>query len=127
MQKFANRFKPADSHYHEDTPDEMALINYTSGSTGFSKGVMLPYRSIWSNIRYCLDHLKFLSAGDKFISMLPMAHMYGLAIEVLHPICKGGHIHFLTRTPSPKIIMDAFAEIKPKLLVAVPLFIEKII
>ena len=88
---------------------------------------MLPYRSIWSNIKFCIENLKFLKAGDKFISMLPMAHMYGLAVEVLHPIAKGGHIHFLTRTPSPKIIMDAFAEIKPKLIVAVPLIIEKII
>ncbi len=125
--KYPNRFTPADVEYHQDSPDELALINYTSGSTGFSKGVMLPYRSIWSNIKFCIENLKFLKAGDKFISMLPMAHMYGLAVEVLHPIAKGGHIHFLTRTPSPKIIMDAFAEIKPKLIVAVPLIIEKII
>ena len=125
--KYPNRFTPSDINYHKDDADELALINYTSGSTGFSKGVMLPYRSIWSNTQYCLDHLDFLKPGEKFISMLPMAHMYGLAIEVLHPIAKGGHIHFLTRTPSPKIIMDAFAEVKPKLIVAVPLIIEKII
>ena len=125
--KYPNRFTSTDVSYHIDKPEELALINYTSGSTGFSKGVMLPYRSIWSNIRFCLDHLDFLKPGDKYISMLPMAHMYGLAVEVLHPIAKGGHIHFLTRTPSPKIIMDAFAEIKPKLIVAVPLIIEKII
>ena len=125
--KYPNRFTQEDVVYHEDSPEELMLINYTSGSTGFSKGVMIPYRSIWSNARYCLDNLKFLEAGDKIISMLPMAHMYGLAIEVIHPLAKGCHIHFLTRTPSPKIIMDAFAEVKPKLIVAVPLIIEKII
>ncbi len=125
--KYPNRFTQEDVVYHEDTPDELMLINYTSGSTGFSKGVMIPYRSIWSNARYCLDNLNFLEAGDSIISMLPMAHMYGLAIEVIHPLVKGCHIHFLTRTPSPKIIMDAFAEVKPKLIVAVPLIIEKII
>lgn len=125
--KYPNRFTPVDVVYHEDQPEELMLINYTSGSTGFSKGVMLPYRSIGSNIRFCLENLEFLLPGDKTISMLPMAHMYGLAVEVLHPICKGCHIHFLTRTPSPKIIMDAFAEVKPKLIVAVPLIIEKII
>lgn len=125
--RYPNRFTPTDITYHQDQPDELMLINYTSGSTGFSKGVMLPYRSIWSNTKFCLDNLNFLKPGDKLISMLPMAHMYGLAVEVIHPICKGCHIHFLTRTPSPKIIMDAFAEVKPKLIVAVPLIIEKII
>lgn len=125
--KYPNRFSPADIKYHEDKPEELMLINYTSGSTGFSKGVMLPYRSIWSNTKFCLENLEFLLPGDKLISMLPMAHMYGLAVEVIHPICKGCHVHFLTRTPSPKIIMDAFAEVKPKLIVAVPLIIEKII
>ncbi len=125
--KYPNRFTAEDLAYYIDQPEELMLINYTSGSTGFSKGVMLPYRSIWSNTRYCLDNLSFLKPGDSIISMLPMAHMYGLAIEVIHPIAKGAHIHFLTRTPSPKIIMDAFASVKPKLIVAVPLIIEKII
>lgn len=125
--KYANGFLPENVTYHADQPDELMLINYTSGSTGFSKGVMLPYRSIWSNTKFCLDNLDFLLPGDKLVSMLPMAHMYGLAIEVIHPIAKGCHVHFLTRTPSPKIIMDAFAEVKPKLIVAVPLIIEKII
>ncbi|MGL4292006.1 MAG: AMP-binding protein [Bacteroidales bacterium] len=125
--KFPNRFTAEDIKYYRDKPEELMLINYTSGSTGFSKGVMLPYRSIWSNTKFCLENLDFLKPGDKTISMLPMAHMYGLAVEVVHPICKGCHIHFLTRTPSPKIIMDAFAEVKPKLIVAVPLIIEKII
>jgi long-chain acyl-CoA synthetase len=125
--KYPNRFTPEDIHYHKDTPEELMLINYTSGSTGFSKGVMLPYRSLWSNIKFCVENLEWLKPGDKLIAMLPMAHMYGLAVEVLHPICKGCHVNFLTRTPSPKIIMDAFAEVKPKLIVAVPLIIEKII
>ena len=125
--KYPNRFTPSDIKYYEDKPEELILINYTSGSTGFSKGVMLPYRSIWSNTKFCLDNLGFLNPGDSIISMLPMAHMYGLAVEVIHPICKGCHINFLTRTPSPKIIMDAFAQVKPKLIVAVPLIIEKII
>ena len=125
--RYPNRFTPADVCYHKDSPEELMLINYTSGSTGFSKGVMLPYRSIWSNIKFCVENLEWLKPGDKLISMLPMAHMYGLAVEVIHPICKGCHVHFLTRTPSPKIIMDAFAEVKPKLIVAVPLIIEKII
>lgn len=125
--KFPNRFTKDDVKYYEDQPDELALINYTSGSTGFSKGVMLSYRSIWSNLKFCLENLDFLREGDGTVSMLPMAHMYGLAVELMHPFAKGCHIHFLTRIPSPKIIMDAFAEVKPKLIVAVPLIIEKII
>ncbi len=88
---------------------------------------MLPYRSLWSNVKFCLDHLPFLSAGDGIVCMLPMAHMYGMVIEMIHPFLKGCHLHFLTRIPSPKIIMDAFATVKPKLIIAVPLIIEKII
>ena len=125
--RFPSRFTKDDVKYYDDKPDELALINYTSGSTGFSKGVMLSYRSIWSNLKFCNENLDFLQAGDGTVSMLPMAHMYGLAIELLNPFAKGCHIHFLTRVPSPKVIMDAFAEIKPKLIVAVPLIIEKII
>ncbi|MDE6135627.1 MAG: AMP-binding protein, partial [Muribaculaceae bacterium] len=98
-----------------------------SGSTGFSKGVMLTYGNLWSNIRYCVDHLSFLHPGDGMVCMLPLAHMYGLMVEMLHTFVKGCHIFFLTRTPSPKVIMDAFAEVRPKLIVAVPLIIEKII
>ncbi|MCP9612087.1 AMP-binding protein [Coprobacter tertius] len=125
--KYPSRFTKEDVKYHEDSLDELALINYTSGSTGFSKGVMLSYRSIWSNLKFCNENLDFLQAGDGTVSMLPMAHMYGLAIELMNPFAKGCHIHFLTRVPSPKVIMDAFAEIKPKMIVAVPLIIEKII
>lgn len=125
--KYPSRFTTEHVVYHKDSPEELAVINYTSGSTGFSKGVMLPYRSLWSNVRFCLDHLDFLQAGDGIVCMLPMAHMYGMVIEMLHPFLKGCHLHFLTRVPSPKIIMDAFAEVKPKLIIAVPLIIEKII
>ena len=126
-EKYPNRFTPEDVEYFVDEPEQLALINYTSGSTGFSKGVMLSYGNLWSNIQYCIDHLTFLKPGDGMVCMLPLAHMYGLMVEMLHTFVKGCHIYFLTRTPSPKIIMEAFAEVRPKLIVAVPLIIEKII
>ena len=106
---------------------DIALINYTSGSMGFSKGVMLSYGSLWSNVQYSIDGLDFLVPGDGFVSMLPLAHMFGLTVEMLHPFVKGCHVFFLGRTPSPKILLGAFAEVKPKLIVAVPLVIEKIV
>lgn len=110
-----------------DQPDELCIINYTSGSTGMSKGVMLPYRSIWSNIRFCLDNIDYLHPGDGMVNMLPLAHLYGMIIEMLHPFCKGVCCNFLTRIPSPKVIMQAFAEVRPKLIISVPLIIEKIV
>ena len=125
--KFPTHFRADSIQYYPDSLDELALINYTSGSTGFSKGVMLSFRNIWSNLKFCVENLDFLQAGDGCVSMLPMAHMYGLMVELMNPFIKGCHIHLLTRVPSPKIIMDAFAEIKPKMIVAVPLIIEKII
>ena len=125
--KYPERFTPDDVSYQSFEPSQLALINYTSGSMGFSKGVMLSYRSLWSNIQFSIDGLKFLLPGDGMISMLPLAHMFGLSIEMLHPFVKGCHIYFLTKTPSPKIIMEAFAEVHPKLIIAVPLIIEKII
>lgn len=125
--KYPNRFTPEDVVFHSEQPEELALINYTSGSTGFSKGVMLPYRSLWSNLQYCIDHLTFLKPGDGVVCMLPLAHMYGLSIDLIHCFTKGCHLNFLTRLPSPAIIMKAFADVKPKLIVAVPLIIEKII
>ena len=124
---FPERFTPDDVRYTMRDNDELALINYTSGSTGFSKGVMLTAGNLWSNLQYCIDRLTFLNRGDSLVSMLPMAHMYGLMVEFLFPFVKGCHICFLTRTPSPKVIMDAFAAVKPKVIVAVPLIIEKII
>lgn len=125
--RYPERFTSDDLHYHEDQPEELALINYTSGSTGFSKGVMLPYRSLWSNIQYTFDKLDYLHAGDSAVSMLPMAHMYGLAIDFLQCFVKGVHSYYLTRVPSPRVILEAFATVKPKIIVTVPLIIEKII
>lgn len=125
--KYPYSFDKKDVKYHEDMPDELAIINYTSGSTGMSKGVMLPYRSIWSNLRFCLDNLTFLRPGDGIVNMLPMAHLYGLCIELLNPICHGCHCNFLTRVPSPKIILKAFADVRPRLIITVPLILEKII
>ncbi len=125
--KYPERFTPDDVVYERFNQDDVALINYTSGSMGFSKGVMLSYGSLWSNVQYSIDGLDFLVPGDGFVSMLPLAHMFGLTVEMLHPFVKGCHIYFLGRTPSPKILLGAFAEVKPKLIVAVPLVIEKIV
>ena len=124
--KFPRNFRREHVSYHKDSPEELAVLNYTSGTTSYSKGVMLPYRAVWSNIRFALDVLP-LKPGNRLVSMLPMAHMYGLAFEFIYPLCFGCHIYFLTRTPSPKIILQAFAEVKPELVIAVPLIIEKII
>ncbi|MCM1290519.1 MAG: AMP-binding protein [Prevotella sp.] len=125
--RYPYSFTAKDLDYYKDEPEDLALINYTSGSTGMSKGVMLPYRSIWSNIKYCIENLSFLKPGDGMVNMLPLAHLYGMVIEMLHPFCKGCHCYFLTRVPSPKIILAAFAEVKPKLVITVPLILEKII
>lgn len=116
------------SYYKEQSPNELALINYTSGTTGFSKGVMLPYRSLWSNADFARDVIgKHLSVGDKVISILPMAHMYGMSFEFIFEFISGCHIYYLTRIPSPAIIAQAFADIRPCIIIAVPLIIEKII
>lgn len=126
-EKYPERFTPDDVRYFRPDPDTLALINYTSGSSGFSKGVMLSYRNLWSNIQFSIDGLTFLKPGDGLVCMLPLAHMYGLAFEMLHPFVKGCHIHFLSRTPSPRVIMEAFATVRPKLIITVPLILEKII
>ena len=116
------------SYYHEQSPDELALINYTSGTTGFSKGVMLPYRALWSNYDFACSVLgKIINKGDNVISILPMAHMYGMAFEFMYEFLHGCHTFYLNRTPSPAIIAQAFADIKPRIIIAVPLVIEKII
>lgn len=124
---FPERFTAESLEVSPGAPDDVALVNYTSGSTGFSKGVMITYRNLWSNIQYTIDHLDFLKPGDGIVCMLPLAHMYGLTVEMLHPFIKGCHVNFLTRIPSPRIIMEAFATVRPKLIVSVPLIIEKII
>ncbi len=126
-ERYPERFSPQALKVFIPKPDELALINYTSGSTGFSKGVMLTYGNLWSNLQFCIDGLTFLLPGDNMICMLPLAHMYGLMVELLHTFVKGCHIYFLTRTPSPKVIMEAFAEVRPKLIIAVPLILEKIV
>lgn len=126
-ERYPERFTADDIAYRRPKPDDLCIINYTSGSTGFSKGVMLSYRAMWSNVQFTIDGLDFLKPGDGMVCMLPLAHMFGLMVELLHPFVKGCHINFLTRTPSPKVIMDAFAQVQPKLIVAVPLIIEKIV
>ena len=116
------------SYYIEQSPEELAVINYTSGTTGFSKGVMLPYRALWSNYDFAMSVLgDIIKAGDKIISMLPMAHMYGMAFEFIFEFLHGCHVYYLNRVPSPAIIAQALAEIRPRIVIAVPLIIEKII
>ena len=124
--KFPKAFRAEHVDYHKDEADELALINYTSGTTGFSKGVMLPYRALWGNVEYIMRLLgKHVKAGDNMLSILPMAHMYGMAIEFLFGFCNGCHLFFLTRLPA--IIAEAFATVKPAVIITVPLIIEKII
>lgn len=116
-------------YYVEQSPDEMALINYTSGTTGFSKGVMIPYRALWSNYDFAMDVIgrNHVKSGTNNLSILPMAHMYGMAFEFIFEFLHGCHIFYLTRIPSPAIIAQAFADIKPSIVISVPLVIEKII
>ena len=127
--KFPKYFRREHVHYyHEQRPDELALINYTSGTTGFSKGVMIPYRALWGNYDFAVHVLgKVINRGDRVISILPMAHMYGMAFEFIFEFLYGCHIYYLTRIPSPAIIAQAFAEVRPQIIIAVPLVIEKII
>ena len=124
--KYPNVFEPSALNYYEDSADELALINYTSGTSGFSKGVMIPYRAIFSNIQFAKQVLPGLDHTKNVVSMLPSAHMYGLMFELLYELSVGAHVHFLSRVPSPKIIMQALAEVKPYIIVAGPLIIEKI-
>ena len=124
--KYPRAFRKDNIHYHIDSSEELALINYTSGTTGFSKGVMLPYRAIWGNLDFCMRRLP-VKPQDNMLSILPMAHMYGMSIEFIYGFCRGCHLYFLTRLPSPAIIADAFATVKPAIVIAVPLIVEKII
>lgn len=125
--KYPDNFEPKDVVYYEDSADELAVINYTSGSSGFSKGVMIPYRALFSNMSFACHYADLpLTNKSQVVSMLPMAHMYGMMFEFLYEMKLGCHVHFLTRVPSPKIIMQAFAEIHPDVIIAVPLVIEKI-
>jgi long-chain acyl-CoA synthetase len=126
-ERYPDGFTPQHVKYHVEEPDELALLNYTSGTTGFSKGVMLPYRSLWGNTKFAADKLPFIHAGDNFVCMLPMAHMYGLAFEIFNCINIGCHIHFLPRVPNPQSVIDTFAMARPTLVISVPLVIEKIV
>lgn len=124
--KYPKHFTRESLAYHEDSPDELAMINYTSGTSGFSKGVMIPYRALWSNVMFAKQVLPQIANSSNVVSMLPTAHMYGMMFEFLFEMTVGAHVHFLTRMPSPKIIMEAFADIKPDVIISVPLIIEKI-
>ena len=127
--RYPKYFRKEHVHYYrEQSPDELAIINYTSGTTGFSKGVMLPYRALWGNLDYVLNNLSpHVKKGTNIVSILPMAHMYGMMVEFMFGFINGNHLFYLTRLPSPSLIAQAFAEIKPSLIVAVPLIIEKIV
>ena len=124
--KYPEAFTSDDMCYYEDSAEELAVINYTSGTSGFSKGVMIPYRALFSNIEFARKVLPGLDQTKSVVSMLPSAHMYGLMFELLYELSVGAHVHFLSRVPSPKIIMQALSEVKPYVIIAVPLVIEKI-
>ncbi len=125
--RYPNNFEPGDLNYYQDSSEELAIINYTSGTSGFSKGVMIPYRALYSNIEFAAkDACPMLKAGMNVVSMLPTAHMYGMMFEFLFEMSIGMHVHFLSRVPSPKIIMKAFGEIHPDIIIAVPLVMEKV-
>ena len=124
---YPNGFGPGDLNYYEDSADELALINYTSGTSGFSKGVMIPYRALYAN-KYAAKYVAEpqMNCTSEVVAMLPSAHMYGMMFEFLYEMSIGAHVYFLTRVPSPKIIMNAFQEIHPDIIIAVPLIIEKV-
>ena len=126
--RYPKYFRPEHVKYHVDDPEELAMINYTSGTTGFSKGVMLPYRALWGNLDYLFDSVKpKIGKNCNILSTLPMAHMYGLMTEFIYNMAMGNHIFFLTRLPSPTLISEALAEIKPDIIFAVPLVVDKIV
>ena len=124
--KYPKNFRREHIEYHKDEPEELAVINYTSGTTSYSKGVMLPYRSLWSNVAYCHEMLP-VRPGDHIVSMLPLGHVFGMVYDFLYGFSAGAHLYFLTRMPSPKIIAQSFSEIRPRVISCVPLIVEKII
>lgn len=125
--EYPGGFTPEDIHYYEDSPDELALINYTSGTSGFSKGVMIPYRALYANIWFSGHEAEpQMNADSEMVAMLPAAHMYGMMFEFLFEMTIGAHVHYLTRLPSPKVILGAMAVIKPDVIIAVPLILEKV-
>ena len=124
--KYPNGFGPKDINYHEDTPDELAILSYTSGTSGFSKGVMIPYRAVWSNVYFMRNELPMIDNTSNVVAILPSAHMYGMMFEFFFEMAVGCHVHFLTKVPSPKVIAETFADIQPDVIYAVPLIVEKI-
>ena len=127
-EKFPMNFRQHHIHYYKDSPDELAIINYTSGSTGNSKGVMIPYRAIWSNRQFAHDNIgHVIHKGENIVSMLPLAHTYAMAFEFIYSFSNGAHIHFLTKTPSPSVLLKALADLRPCCLFMVPLIIEKVV
>lgn len=127
-ERYPKNFRMHHVSYHKDHPEELAVINYTSGTTSRPKGVMIPYRALWSNLDFARQALgSNMKTGDNVISMLPMAHTYGMAFEFIFEFCTGCHVCFLTKNPSPNVLFGAFADLKPRIVIAVPLIIEKII
>ncbi len=127
-EKYPDSFRPEHIQYHADTCEELAIINYTSGTTSNSKGVMIPYRALRSNTQFGFDVIATeMKSGDQILSMLPMAHMYGLAFEFLFEFCHGVHVYFLTKMPTPAILLKALADVKPRVIICVPLILEKIV
>ena len=124
--KYPDGFGPKDIHYYEDGPEEMAILSYTSGTSGFSKGVMIPYRAVWSNVYFMRNALPMIDNTSNVVAILPSAHMYGMMFEFFFETAVGCHVHFLTKVPSPKVIGEAFADIRPDVIYAVPLIVEKI-
>lgn len=125
VQTYGESFNKEDINYHHDMYNELAIINYTSGTTGSSKGVMIPYRALWSNTDYIREKMPYVKPGEKIVSMLPLSHMYGLTCDLLFEILHGCHIYFLNRTPTPQLLLQAFSEIRPILICTVPLVLEK--
>ena len=127
-EKYPDSFRPEHISYHKDEREELAMINYTSGTTSNSQGVMIPYRAIWSNVEFGYEKLgDELKPGDQILSMLPMAHMYGLAFEFIFEFTRGIHVNFLTKMPTPAILLKALSDIKPRIIICVPLILEKIV
>ncbi|NDV69592.1 AMP-binding protein [Dysgonomonas sp. 25] len=126
-EKYPQGLTADDVYFHEEKADDLVVLNYTSGTTSTPKGVMLPSRSLWSNIQLTFDRMPFIKPGDSIVSMLPMAHMYGLTVEILMGFSMGCHVHFLPRIPSPQVILEAFAKYNPIVAISVPLIIEKIV
>ena len=126
LERYRNGFDQNSLHYYVDLPDQLALISYTSGTSGFSKGVMLPYRALLSNVQFAHEAEPHMDCNSRMVSMLPTAHMYGMIFEFLFEMTIGAHVFFLTRLPSPKVILEAMGEVKPDTIIAVPMIIEKI-